>query len=93
MWFARRHRVRDGTRYPAVLMTTAESDTRVDPLHARKMTALLQHAGAGQEERPVLLHQEARAGHGVGKPVSKRADEYADALAFFAWQLGLDLRA
>ena len=84
------HHVVEGTRYPAVLMTTAEGDTRVDPLHARKMAALLQHAGADQEERPILLHQEGRAGHGVGKPVSKRADEYADSLTFFAWQLGVE---
>ncbi len=85
------HRVVDGTTYPALLLTTAEGDTRVDPLHARKMAALLQHAAADQEERPVLLHQEGRAGHGVGKPVGKRADEQADVLAFFSWQLGHQL--
>lgn len=83
------HHVRDGQRYPAVLLTTAEGDTRVDPLHARKMAALLQHAAADQDERPILLHQEGRAGHGVGKPVGKRAAEQADVLAFFTWQLGL----
>ena len=81
------HHVDEGGRYPAVLLTTAESDTRVDPLHARKMAALLQHAAADQRERPILLHQEGRAGHGVGKPVGKRADEQADVLAFFSWQL------
>ncbi|MFP5487278.1 MAG: prolyl oligopeptidase family serine peptidase [Acidimicrobiia bacterium] len=83
------HHVRDGQRYPAVLLTTAEGDTRVDPLHARKMAALLQHAAADQDDRPILLHQEGRAGHGVGKPVAKRAAEQADALTFFAWQLGI----
>jgi prolyl oligopeptidase len=83
------HRVREGERYPAVLFTTAEGDTRVDPLHARKMAALLQHAAADQDDRPVLFHQEGRAGHGVGKPVGKRADEQADVLAFFSWQLAL----
>ena len=82
------HRVRDGERYPAVLLTTAEGDSRVDPLHARKMAARLQAAAVDQDERPVLLHQENRAGHGVGKPVAKSADEHADALAFFSWQLG-----
>jgi len=82
------HHVTDGTRYPAVLLTTAEGDTRVDPLHARKMAAALQSAAVGQDEHPILLHQEGRAGHGVGKPASKRADELADALTFFAWQLG-----
>jgi prolyl oligopeptidase len=73
-----------------VLLTTAEGDTRVDPLHARKMGALLQHAAADQDDRPILLHQEGRAGHGVGKPVGKRAAEQADVLAFFTWQLGLE---
>ena len=86
------HHVRDGERYPAVLLTTAEGDSRVDPLHARKMAARLQAAAVGQDDRPVLLHQEDRAGHGVGKPVAKSADEQADALAFFSWQLGHDPR-
>jgi prolyl oligopeptidase len=83
------HHVREGEQYPAVLLTTAEGDTRVDPLHARKMAAMLQWASANQAERPVFLHQESRAGHGVGKPVGKRADEQADVLAFIAWQLGV----
>jgi prolyl oligopeptidase len=82
------HRVQNGGTYPAVLLSTAEGDTRVDPLHARKMTAELQWAAADQGARPILLLQEGRAGHGVGKPVAKRADEGADVLAFFAWQLG-----
>lgn len=84
------HRVREGENYPAVLLTTAEGDTRVDPLHARKMAAMLQWANPDPDGRPVLLHQEGRAGHGVGKPVGKRADEQADVLAFFSWQLGHD---
>ena len=88
MGYSPYHRVRDGERYPAVLLTTAKGDSRVDPLHARKMAARLQAAAAGQDDRPVLLHQEDRAGHGVGKPVAKSADEQADALAFFCWQLG-----
>jgi prolyl oligopeptidase len=83
------HRVVEGTAYPAVLVTTADRDTRVDPLHARKMAAALQWASSVQAERPVLLYQEGRAGHGVGKPVGKRADEAADVLAFMAWQLGV----
>ena len=82
------HHVRPGENYPAVLLTTAEGDTRVDPLHARKMAALLQEHAGNQDERPILLHQADRAGHGVGKPVGKRADEIADVLTFFAWQLG-----
>jgi prolyl oligopeptidase len=81
------HHVVDGTPYPAVLLTTAEGDTRVDPCHARKMTARLQEAVVGTAGGPVLLHQEGRAGHGQGKPVGKRADEYADVLAFLTWRL------
>ena len=81
------HHVSEGTAYPAVLLATAEGDTRVDPLHARKMAAQLQSASSAQAEQPILLFQEGRAGHGVGKPVAKRADELADQLTFLAWQL------
>lgn len=84
------HHVHDGQRYPAILLTSAEGDGRVDPLHARKMAALLQASAVDQADRPVLLHQEGRAGHGAGKPVGKRAAEQADVLAFFAWQLGIE---
>ncbi len=84
------HHVADGVAYPAVLFTTAEGDTRVDPCHARKMAALLLEAGAGQAEHPILLLQHGRAGHGVGKPASMRIDEGADVLSFFTWQLGLE---
>ena len=83
------HHVTEGTCYPAVLLTSAEGDTRVDPLHARKMAGMLQWASSCQEQRPVLFHQEGRAGHGVGKPVGKRAAEQADVLAFLSWQLGV----
>jgi prolyl oligopeptidase len=81
------HHVVEGAAYPAVLLTTADGDTRVDPLHARKMAAQLQWAASSQGDRPILLTQQGRAGHGVGKPVSKRADEGADVLTFFSWQL------
>ncbi len=81
------HHVVQGTAYPAVLLTCAEGDTRVDPLHARKMAAALQWASSAQDERPILLRQESRAGHGVGKPLHKQANEAADQLAFCAWQL------
>jgi prolyl oligopeptidase len=76
------HRVVDGTCYPSVLITTAEQDTRVDPCHARKFAARLQAATACGDEHPVLLRVETKAGHGVGKPASKQADEAADVLAF-----------
>ena len=82
------HRVGDGTRYPAVLLTTADGEGRVHPSHARKMAAALQHAAADQGERPVLLRIDGRAGHGAGKPVSMLADELADIFAFVTWQTG-----
>ncbi|MDQ6797242.1 MAG: prolyl oligopeptidase family serine peptidase, partial [Actinomycetota bacterium] len=87
------HHVVEGTPYPAVLVMAAESDSRVDPMHARKFTARLQAAAdpATSERRPVLLRIEARAGHGQGKPATKQADELADSWAFLAWQLGLGL--
>jgi prolyl oligopeptidase len=81
------HHVRDGTAYPAVLLATAESDTRVDPMHARKMTARLQAATAS--ERPVLLRLETRAGHGAGKPVSKVLEELVDTWSFVVAELGV----
>jgi prolyl oligopeptidase len=85
--------VLDGTSYPATLITTAESDSRVDPLHARKFAARLQAAAAPAatdgDERPILVRIESRAGHGVGKPAWKQADEGADTWAFVLWQLGV----
>ena len=74
------HHVRNRVRYPAVLLATAESDTRVDPMHARKMTARLQAATAS--EHPVLLRLEERAGHGAGKPVNKLLEELTDVWSF-----------
>ena len=85
------HHVEDATAYPATLITTAESDSRVDPMHARKFAARLQAATSTPEEHPVLLRIETRAGHGVGKPAWKQADEAADVWAFVFWQLGMDL--
>jgi prolyl oligopeptidase len=83
------HKVKDGTAYPAVLLATAESDTRVDPLHARKMAARLQAATAS--DQPILLRLEPKAGHGAGKPRSKVLYELTDTWSFIFWQLGLKL--
>lgn len=83
------HRVRDGTCYPATLLTTGDHDARVDPAHARKMAARLQAATACGTGRPVLLRDERRAGHGAGKPLGAQADEAADVLAFVLSQLGV----
>lgn len=84
------HNVREGVRYPAVLFTTAEGDSRVDPMHARKMAALLQAVTAEDPESVVLLRVEREAGHGVGKPLDKQVDDLADQYAFLAWRLGLE---
>ncbi len=84
------HQVREGVRYPAVLFTTAEGDSRVDPMHARKMAALMQSVTADDPEAVVLLRVERDAGHGVGKPLEKQVDDLADQYSFFAWRLGLD---
>jgi prolyl oligopeptidase len=81
------HRVTPGTAYPAVLLMTAASDTRVDPLHARKMTAALQAATVSQH--PILLRTELQAGHGSGKPAARIVREYADLFSFLLWQLGV----
>jgi prolyl oligopeptidase len=80
------HRVADGTSYPAVLFTVFSNDTRVDPLHAYKMCAALQHASASG--RPVLLRAEAQVGHGA-RAVSLTATLAGDSLAFVARETGL----
>ena len=59
------HRVVDGTCYPATLVSAGAGDSRVDPMHARKMVARLQAATSCRDERPILLRQEGRAGHGL----------------------------
>jgi prolyl oligopeptidase len=84
------HHVADGVAYPAVLFTTFDSDTRVDPLHARKMCAALQHATSGGPDRPILLRRETDVGHGQ-RAVSRTVGLAGDQLAFFAAQLGLPL--
>jgi prolyl oligopeptidase len=84
------HQVRAGVRYPAVLFTTAVGDSRVDPMHARKMAALLQAQSAEDPDATVLLRVDQDAGHGIGKPLDKQVDDLADQYAFLAWRLGLD---
>jgi len=79
--------VKPGTRYPAVLFITGDADTRVAPLHARKMCALLQSATAS--DRPVLLHYDTKAGHSGGKPLSQVIDDESEELGFLFWQLGI----
>jgi len=83
------HKVRDGVAYPAVLLETAASDTRVDPMHARKMAARLQAASSA--DRPILLRLESRAGHGAGKPLTKLLDELTDSWTFVFSELGVQV--
>ncbi len=74
------HNVKAGVDYPPTLILTGESDSRVDPLHARKMAALLQEKSAGVG--PILLRVEEKAGHGQGKPISKIIAEGVDRYSF-----------
>ncbi len=74
------HRLKEGTKYPATLVTTADTDDRVVPGHSFKFIAQLQHCQAGPA--PVLARIETRAGHGAGKPTSKMIEEIADQYAF-----------
>ncbi|MFM6854136.1 MAG: prolyl oligopeptidase family serine peptidase, partial [Sphingopyxis sp.] len=83
------HNVRAGHPYPAILVTTADTDDRVVPGHSFKYTAALQAAAIG--DRPHLIRIETRAGHGSGKPVDKIVAEFADMYAFAAHWTGLDL--
>jgi prolyl oligopeptidase len=82
------HHVVPGTAYPAVLLATGDGDTRVDPLHARKMTALLQAATGS--ERPVLLNYGLKAGHSQGRSVRSEVEDYAVDVHFLFWQLGIE---
>jgi prolyl oligopeptidase len=75
------HNVKPGTVYPPTLFTAGASDARVDALHARKMTALLQ-AQAAPGSGPILLRVESRAGHGQGKPTRKRIESAVDVYGF-----------
>jgi len=86
------HHVRMGLRYPAVLLTAGEHDTRVHAMHARKMAAALQAAAAASkaDPRPVLLWVDREAGHGQGKPLNLRLRDVVDQRAFLRWQLGVE---
>jgi prolyl oligopeptidase len=81
------HHITRGVAYPAVLFSSADHDDRVDPLHARKMTALLQWASSG--DAPVWLRIQANAGHSGADQVKQKIDQNADTYAFLMWQLGM----
>ncbi len=85
------HHVKQGTEYPAILFMTADTDTRVDPMHAKKMAALMQTEAANghSRERPILLRIDTKAGHGAGKPIAKQVEDLTDIYSFLLWQLGM----
>jgi prolyl oligopeptidase len=74
------HTIKQGTQYPATLITTSDHDDRVMPGHSLKYAATLQQAQEGPA--PILLRVEVRAGHGAGKPTSKQIDEWVDRFVF-----------
>jgi len=83
--------VKPGTEYPAIMFMTADSDSRVDPMHAKKMAALMQAQAANgkSRERPILLRIDSKAGHGQGKPITKQIEDGTDVYSFLFWQLGV----
>jgi len=81
------HRVKGGTKYPAVLMMSADADDRVDPMHARKMAALLQ--ASSTSGLPVLLRIEPHSGHGGADLVKQAVEQSADSYAFLMDILGM----
>ena len=78
--------VKAGTAYPAILFFTGDSDTRVDPLHARKMTALMQ--ASSSSGRPILLHYSLAGGHSAGVSVEQKIQDDADELTFLWTETG-----
>ncbi len=86
------HHVSSNEIYPATFLMTALGDSRVDPMHALKMTALLQQdTNSNVNENPVILRVLSETGHGVGAPVEKIIETARDYLLFFAYHTGLDL--
>jgi len=80
------HNVIDGGDYPATLYLSGDGDTRVAPLHARKMAALMQAKNGS--DNPILLRYHTQAGHSGGQPVSQQIDEMVDTVSFLLWQVG-----
>ena len=77
--------VTKGTKYPAVLFITGDADTRVAPLHARKMAALLQNSTGS--DNPVMIRYHVSGGHSGGDPVKVQVNNAAETIAFLEWQL------
>lgn len=84
------HNIKKGTKYPATMVTTADTDDRVFPAHSFKYAAALQDAQAG--DKPILIRIETKAGHGAGKPTSKQIEEQADIYGFLVKSLGIKMQ-
>ena len=84
------HNVNKGTKYPAVLVLTGDTDDRVVPSHSFKYISALQAAQSG--EKPVLIRISTKTGHGAGKSLQKRLEEFSDMLAFTLHNLDVDYR-
>ena len=85
------HNIKPGTKYPAVMVTTADHDDRVVPAHSFKYAATLQEANAG--DKPILIRIDVKAGHGAGKPTAKIIEEAADKWAFLVKELNVNAAA
>lgn len=79
--------IREGVKYPATFIYSGENDTRVHPLHARKMAAALQTFSASSDSRPILLWVDRDSGHGQGKPLNITLLEETDKWMFLRWQM------
>jgi len=79
------HNIKEGVRYPATMVTTADHDDRVVPAHSFKFISTLQEKNKG--DNPVLIRIETMAGHGAGKPTSKQIDEVTDFWSFVLYNL------
>lgn len=91
MTYSPYHNIKSGVDYPAVIVSTADTDDRVVPGHSFKYISALQAAKTG--DKPKIIRIESRAGHGSGKPTDKLIEEYSDIYAFLAKWTGLELKA
>lgn len=90
MTYSPYHNIKSGVDYPAVIVSTADTDDRVVPGHSFKYISALQAAKTGG--KPKIIRIESRAGHGSGKPTDKLIEEYSDIYAFLAKWTGLELK-
>jgi prolyl oligopeptidase len=81
--------IKQGREYPATFIYSGENDTRVHPLHARKMTAALQTFSGQSDTTPILLWVDRDSGHGQGKPLNINLLEATDKWLFIRWQMGM----